>query len=318
MSAVAVGPALRPLPGRPAMVLSAARRTEAARGAAPDWHLPLGLGVSGLWHSGALALAVVAGVFQPGSGGAPVSVAEVALISVAAFDAMVSAAPRVDPSPPPAPPPAAAETGSDIPVAADQAAPRALAMAAPDAPRPEASMSQASQQPAVPPVPGEAAVAPTAEAEPDGIKTAQMAKEAAKDRSPKTEHKAKPKVTPAPDAPSGREIPPAKAGGAGGKVAGGAGERTLMADWGGRLRAKVDRARRYPAGADGATGKVTLRLTVASSGQVLAVRVTASSGQAALDRAALEAVKRAGRLPKAPAGLDRKSYSFNLPVLFTR
>ena len=92
----------------------------------------------------------------------------------------------------------------------------------------------------------------------------------------------------------------------------------MLADWGGSLRRKVERARQSPAGAEGQTGKVTLRLSVAVSGRVLGVAVLRSSGVAALDTAAVDAVRRAGRLPKAPKGLAAASYDFNLPVVFTR
>jgi protein TonB len=75
----------------------------------------------------------------------------------------------------------------------------------------------------------------------------------------------------------------------------------------------VARALRRPAGAR-ASGEVWLTLTVDRQGALLAVWVSGPSGNAALDRAALDAVRRAGRFPPAPAALDGASHVFDLPV----
>ncbi len=91
-----------------------------------------------------------------------------------------------------------------------------------------------------------------------------------------------------------------------------AARQTALAEWGGRIRARIDRARPRVAG----RGAVTLSLTVARDGRLLAASVVAGSGQPALDRAALQAVTGAGRFPEAPAALRDASYSFRLPVRF--
>jgi periplasmic protein TonB len=121
-----------------------------------------------------------------------------------------------------------------------------------------------------------------------------------------------------PEAPSGSGRKVSAAGGGGTPEVSAGAAKSLLADWGGSLRRKVERARRSPAGAEGQTGKVTLRLSVAVSGKVLGVAILRSSGVAALDKAAVDAVRRAGRLPKAPKGLGAASYDFNLPVVFTK
>jgi periplasmic protein TonB len=271
--------------------------------------LPVALGLSGLWHGAALALAVSAGIFQAGSGAAPVRVAEVSVMSQSAFDAMNSAAPVVAMSPPPAPPPASAVEAADAPEGAVDAWQPSGVSVAPDAPMRDAAMPV----PSVPPVAAKTAPEALRAVEAKPNREPEVAEPAQLKRDKKIKQAA---ATPAPDAPSGGGR---AAGRTTGTAAGSTGaEKSLMADWGASLRGKLDRARRYPSGAGGATGKVMLRLTVAVSGQVLAVKVRASSGHAALDRAALDAVKRAGRLPKAPKGLARDSYSFNLPVLFTQ
>lgn len=87
----------------------------------------------------------------------------------------------------------------------------------------------------------------------------------------------------------------------------------LVAQWGGAVRAAVQRQQRHPAGTrDG--GVVQLRLDVHSDGRLLGVALQQSSGHAALDQAALDAVRRA-RIPAAPQGLNG-SFQFNLPVRF--
>lgn len=93
---------------------------------------------------------------------------------------------------------------------------------------------------------------------------------------------------------------------------------SLMAGWASKIRARIDRKRSYPsaARAAGLTGTVTLALEVAADGQVLGVRVAQSSGHAALDHAALAAVARAGRLPRAPKGLGGARHAFRLPLSF--
>jgi protein TonB len=115
------------------------------------------------------------------------------------------------------------------------------------------------------------------------------------------------------------------AGTGGGAVAGkkgtaktvSAGKRkSLIASWGARIRAQVERRKRSPAGRS--KGTVVLRLQVSRTGQLRAVSVRKSSGNAALDSAAVAAVKRAGKFPAAPKQLTDSSYSFSLPIRFGR
>ncbi|MFX0543694.1 TonB family protein [Roseovarius sp. S4756] len=97
-----------------------------------------------------------------------------------------------------------------------------------------------------------------------------------------------------------------------------AGQRqSLFAQWGAQVRNKIERAKRYPAAARGATGTAHVRITVARDGTLRAVSVATSSGHAALDAAALRAVKSARRFPPAPRQLDQPSYSFTLAMRFS-
>lgn len=92
-------------------------------------------------------------------------------------------------------------------------------------------------------------------------------------------------------------------------------QRSLMAQWGGAIRAGIDRAKRPPRGAG--EGMVTLSVQVMADGQLHAVKVRTSSGNPALDIAALEAVKRAKRFPPAPSGLGGGSFGFTLKIRFS-
>lgn len=95
------------------------------------------------------------------------------------------------------------------------------------------------------------------------------------------------------------------------------GQNTL-ASWGASIRARIERRKTFPPGAGRAQGNVVVSLTVARSGQLVAVGIAKSSGNPALDQAAVSAVQRAGRFPAAPAPLDKATYSFTLPVSFSR
>jgi periplasmic protein TonB len=88
--------------------------------------------------------------------------------------------------------------------------------------------------------------------------------------------------------------------------------QTLMAEWGGKIRNRIDAAK--PRG--GGQGSVTVLLTVGRNGNLQSVGVAATSGQGNLDQRALQAVKSAGQFPAAPSGLTDASYSFRLPIRF--
>ena len=90
--------------------------------------------------------------------------------------------------------------------------------------------------------------------------------------------------------------------------------QSLMAEWGGAIRASVERRKRYPGGTR-ASGRVVLSVAVATDGRLAGVGIAHSSGHAALDRAAVQAVQRA-RIPRAPGGLGPGPHRFNLPMSF--
>ncbi|TCP44142.1 cell envelope integrity protein TolA [Rhodovulum marinum] len=86
--------------------------------------------------------------------------------------------------------------------------------------------------------------------------------------------------------------------------------RSLMAEWGGQIRTRIARA--VPRGAG--TGTAVVRLTVSADGGLVSVAMAKSSGNPRIDALALEAVRRAGRFPAAPAQLGVTRQSFTLPV----
>lgn len=74
---------------------------------------------------------------------------------------------------------------------------------------------------------------------------------------------------------------------------------------------------RYPRSLN-AAGTAKLSLQVARDGQLQNLSLMQSSGDGAIDAAALHAVKRAGRFAKAPQGLDADAYAFSLSLTFKR
>jgi protein TonB len=88
--------------------------------------------------------------------------------------------------------------------------------------------------------------------------------------------------------------------------------QSLMAAWGGQIMARIERARPRV----NASGQVTLSLRIGRDGTLRALGVARSSGNPALDAAAMDAVRRIGRFPAAPDALREASYGFNLPIRF--
>lgn len=83
---------------------------------------------------------------------------------------------------------------------------------------------------------------------------------------------------------------------------------------GAAIQSKVRRNAASPRGAG--AGRTKLALSIAPSGVLQSVRVVASSGNAALDQAAISAVKRARRFARAPNGLTKPAYTFTIALDF--
>lgn len=112
----------------------------------------------------------------------------------------------------------------------------------------------------------------------------------------------------------------AQAGRSGGSdvATGNAGQSAkLKSIWGAKIRARIERRKRYPAGARG-QGRVVVQLVVSRTGQLISHRVTKSSGTPAFDKAALQAITRAGKFPSAPKKLQVSQMTFNLQMTFSK
>lgn len=91
----------------------------------------------------------------------------------------------------------------------------------------------------------------------------------------------------------------------------------LIASWGAEIRARIEARKVRPKNIRDA-GRPVVRITVARNGVLESVRVIRTSRIDALDAAAVEAVRRAGKFPPAPGKLDLPRASFDLPIAFTR
>ncbi|CAN7170263.1 TonB family protein [Devosia sp. LjRoot16] len=104
-------------------------------------------------------------------------------------------------------------------------------------------------------------------------------------------------------------------GGAGKKNDGGS---AAASKYPGLVQAKVTRAAKYPSKARGDAGEALVSFTVGASGTVTKVALARSSGNDALDNAALAAVDRAAPFPPIPEAAGRSSWSFTVPVYFKK
>jgi protein TonB len=78
----------------------------------------------------------------------------------------------------------------------------------------------------------------------------------------------------------------------------------------------LERFKRYPAAAHGVSGKVLVQFELNRTGQVISSAVTKSSGNAALDREALDTLRRASPFPPFPTAKPGGQDSFVIPVGF--
>jgi protein TonB len=86
-----------------------------------------------------------------------------------------------------------------------------------------------------------------------------------------------------------------------------------MVRWTSAIRTRIERRKRSVR----ATGSVTLQISVARTGMLQSAKVISSSGNPAIDKAALGAVTSAGRFPKAPSSATKASYALSLVMKFS-
>ncbi|HEY9037612.1 MAG TPA: TonB family protein [Roseovarius sp.] len=230
------------------------------------------------------------------------------------------------------------------PEAADQAPPGAMPEPAPelqDPPPAPAAVVEAApvsvrpglglQVPQSDSLPDRTDTAPAVEPSPEQIRMSEIRPQARPPeplRKPATaKREAQPKKQNS--APVSRSSAAQRASGAGGGTNAGAAQdrgaatlsagqrQSLFAQWGAQVRRKIESGKRYPSSARGASGTVQIRITVGRDGALRAVSVAGSSGHAALDDAALRAVKSARRFPQAPRQLTDPTYTFTLAMQFS-
>lgn len=273
-------------------------------------------GLAALIHVSLFASAPESGVQSSGAGGEAMVSIEAASATVAE---MVKAWDRLPPRPqmenPELEHPLAPTEAPQMPEFELADAPRAAVLVALKEPE-EADAVEIDQSTPPPPPPPEPEPDPEPEPEP----------------KPRPKPAPKPVATP-PTAQTSNQTSAGRAaqraagsgGGAQAGAAGGASTATISAGqraklqsiWGAKIRSRIERRKRYPAGARG-SGRVVLRITVAASGALVNYRVAKSSGVAAFDQAALKAVARAGKFPKAPKGIGASQFTFNLPMSFSK
>ncbi len=87
-------------------------------------------------------------------------------------------------------------------------------------------------------------------------------------------------------------------------------EPNLLRAWGSMITSTIRSRVRH----SGVGGTVSIRFTVSKSGRVLSASLAGSSGNGALDAAALAATS--GAMPPAPDGVTRAQQSFSVPLRF--
>lgn len=95
----------------------------------------------------------------------------------------------------------------------------------------------------------------------------------------------------------------------------GGGGASQLASWQNQVQRRLNNAKRYPRSAGRATGTAMVSFTITAGGALAGVSLSRSSGNPALDQAAIDAVNRAAPFPPVPTGTSK---SMAVPVDFTR
>lgn len=167
-------------------------------------------------------------------------------------------------------------------------------------------------KPDVPPPPVMRATPPKAQATKPETKTPDTQQPAARTTQRKAAETAAAKrpAGPAAETPKAGARPQAAASAP--RAAGGGPVADILSQYQARVRADIEReVRRLPVSR---TGVTTIRFSFSRSGMLAAAAVARSSGDPALDRVALAAVKRASPFPAAPAELTQPSFTLTVPI----
>jgi len=92
-----------------------------------------------------------------------------------------------------------------------------------------------------------------------------------------------------------------------------------VASWRDQVIAQLQRAKRYPSGAESRReqGVVTLNFTLSRGGSVLGRSIVRGSGYPELDQEILAMVARAQPFPAFPAGMNQGSVNLSVPIRFS-
>jgi protein TonB len=93
----------------------------------------------------------------------------------------------------------------------------------------------------------------------------------------------------------------------------------LLGEYAALIKGRIEGAKFYPAAAERQRQRGTVRVSfvVGADGAVSGIRVRDGSGHPALDEAAVEAVRRAGRFPAIPQELARASLSLSVALKYS-
>jgi protein TonB len=99
----------------------------------------------------------------------------------------------------------------------------------------------------------------------------------------------------------------------------GASAAAALASWRDQVVAQLQRAKRYPGGAESRReqGVATLTFTLGRNGAVLSRNIARSSGHPELDQEVLAMVMRAQPFPAFPASMTQPRVSLSVPVRFS-
>lgn len=94
--------------------------------------------------------------------------------------------------------------------------------------------------------------------------------------------------------------------------------RAAESNYAGRVVARLQRAKRYPAAARRTRdqGTVRVRFTLDRSGRVVSASVAQRSGSAILDKEALALVRQAGPFPPFPAAIGKSRLTYTVPLTY--
>jgi periplasmic protein TonB len=219
--------------------------------------------------------------------------------------------------------------GAPAPIIIDMV-PMAVSPASPVDVAPGPEMQEAPPPPPVPeivePVPPE----PLIEPPPPMIEPLVALPEPPKEPPPPPEVKEEPKVKPlevkrvdrkkpAPRTTAAPRSERATAATPAAQSPGAASASAAMASWRDLVVAQLQRAKRYPSGAESRReqGVVTLNFTLSRSGAVLSRSIARSSGSFELDQEVLGMVARASPFPQFPPGMTQSSVNLSVPVRFS-